>query len=230
MGLRPFINKTAASLGFTALFGMAAIPSAQALEIRCHEPKEIPALKEAMRKEVQAPVLKFYQEGSERGAKAPKWLESIITMNPETRIGHRLDKKEDGAICVSSNMTDIQLFDYGRTEPDPSAYIRTPDADAAGGINRTLYFFAKRDNLLPILKANEVIPGLRVDAVAYVLGKGDGSGGVLMSSHSGTLMKNFSKAIPSESEGVPHGVIFTDVGKIIAKKADSSQEVLARAP
>ena len=232
MKLRSLVNNTTAALGFTALFGLAAAP-AQALELGCYTPAQIPALKEQMKKEVQVPVLKFYQNGAGRGANTPKWLESIITMNPETRTGHRLDKNDDGGLCITSNMTDIQLFDHASREPDSSAYMQTPGANAkAGGINRILFSLAAREKLLPMLKANEHVPDLKLNAVAYVLGnKSNGEGGILMASYNGTLMDKYTKAIPYKSEDVPHGAIFTEVGKeIIAHQSASPQDMIARAP
>ena len=225
MRLKSVVNAAAYGISTAALtFGLAA--NANALEIGCYDtPEKISAMKTQMVAENQAPIIKFFQNGSLDDA-SPKWEETIVTMNPKNATGHRITKAANGTFCVLSQMSSMQTFDNKTEQPEIGAYLTYPAANAQGtGINRVVHAAAMVDKELPMLRAVENIPQLKRQGITYILANGTtGKGSIVMASLQGDFIKGSTKTIPEAlPPNVKHGAIYTDVGKdILSQRVASS--------
>jgi hypothetical protein len=223
---KDFMRTTVAAIApFALAFGLAANSNdAQALDYGCRTKAEIPALKAQMTAEGQVPVVRFYQDASVDGIdKESKWREALFTMNVDSREGYRLQRSQDGGICVSSKFSDVRLYRNDRL--DLSSFMKVPGANAVGsGVNRILHSASVDDGQNPMFRASEYSPYHQSTRMTYVLGNaGTGEGSVVSAELSGSWIKNFTKAIPSpKTANVDHGAVFTPTGEEIVSRAKST--------
>lgn len=216
---KDFMRTTAAALAPFILASGLALNSgdAQALEYGCRTKDEIPTLKTQMTAEGQVPVIRFYQAGRPDPISGKdNWREVLFTMNVQTHDGYRLQRVDNGGICVSSKLEGIRL--YNNNTLSPQALLHAPGADKLGsGVNLVVYGRHKEYGQNPMFRAREIDPDLHLDKVTYVVANPKtGEGALLSASHQGELLDKYSKAVPSPSTaGVDHGAEYTQTGKLL---------------
>lgn len=221
MGLQAVMKRAVTAVPAAALAFSAATLSTQAnaLEIGCATtPEQITALKTKMLpdNENQIPVMKFFSTGKALGDTKDRIWQDTITMNPQTRTGHRLSKDEAGNLCVISKITEMQVFDNSRAEPALSSYVTAPGANAEKtGINRFIHAAAKSTKELPMVRGIENTPGLKRTVLTYIVANPKtGAGTEFSADLQGSLISAYTRAIPAaDPPKIAHGAVYTDAGK-----------------
>lgn len=210
---------TRAALGISAVaLAFGAATNAHALEIGCTPAANLPEFRKKMTDEGQVPVAQFYSDVSGPGSKTAKLAETIISMHPKTRIGHRMHRADDGGMCVTTNMKDIQILDASKEMPDINDYLQIAGANnEKTGVNRIIFGLAKNEKQLPLLRAQEHFSSLGVNVHTYVVAnKTTGEGNIVAASTQGSHLPQYSKGIPGTgTAGVKYGARLTASGEAI---------------
>ena len=210
------------ALAFTVAAG-----NAQALEFGCRDKEQI---KKEMTAEGLAPVVRYYESRNKND-----FGQTFYIMNPQTRKGYRMDRGYDGLegqMCIMASIDNAQTYDNNSL--DERAYLTAPNADKKEtGINNVVYTFSVRELENPIFRAVEYSPYHKTTHVIYVLANpATGEGSVFGASLDGTLLRQYTKGIPSPlTAKVDHGATLTDLGKLLkAQNAPPSVPTASGSP
>lgn len=233
---KSFVTAVVAPIALTA-FGLAAANDVQAeVKIGCREPEAVPALQQQVLKdEGMVPVVSGFIATEANKGKVTEWAQHTVMMNPQTKNGLTWIKLPDGAVCIFTRYTEMQLFNNASF--NAGALIKKAGAkDTEIEINRVLIKAAHDSGENPMFRAKAYTPtnaGLNLSTEYYEIITSNpktASGTLIRAELDGKWREEGLKKIPSPAEApVKYGAIYSETGKtlITAQSNDNPTVALA---